>query len=910
MANCSHCHSEISGNSRFCSSCGKPVEADVFATRTVASVIPATPQSSSKTGGTGSSSGVRSSSTPSRSESRFLSGTLLAGRYRIVSLLGRGGMGEVYRADDLTLEQPVALKFLPEAVTGHEGALTRFKNEVRVARQVSHPNVCRVYDVGEIDGHVFLSMEYVDGEDLGSLLRRIGRLPSDKALEISRKLCAGLAAAHEKGVLHRDLKPSNVMLDSRGHVLLTDFGLAGLADELSGAEVRNGTPQYMAPEQLAGKEVTARSDIYSLGLVLFEIFSGKRPFEANTMAELMRAQTDTPPPSLTTLVRDVDPAVERVITRCLDPEPSRRPPSALAVAAALPGGDPLAAALAAGETPSPAMVAAAGEGVGLAPRIAIPLLVAVVLGVIAFYALGVHDSVLEQIHPRYSPEVLSQKARDTVQRLGFTGQLADEAYGFEWDRDYVKYVQSNDKPAPRWKEILAQRPVLLQFWYRQSPYPLTADSFHDDLLTPGMVESDDPPPILSGMIGMELDAEGRLLHFERIPAQRQSPAEERAPIDWNPLFTAAGLDPAQFQSAEPLWTWLATSDTRVAWTGKWPGTNRDLRVEAAALRSRPVAFSLIGPWTQADRMPARESTTSEIGQFVILAMISLAVCIGSWLLVPRNVKRGAGDPQGAMRLARFVGFVQIGLWLFRSHLAVSMGTFGMFLLALATAIFYAFLVRTMYFALEPYVRRRWPQTIISWTAVLTGRWRDPIVGRDVLAGAVLALGLKIILQVVSLSPGTDPPSMGQTDVLLGIRSTMAVGFKSIPQGIRDTLMFFFLIFLLRVLLRNQWLASVGFALIFAALNYFAASSHAWINGLAGFVVFGLIAFVVLRFGLLALAMYIFVDALLGKVLPTMQPSAWYFGNDLFLLAFVVALAAWGFHTSIAGQRLWKQDLIE
>src|SRR5579864_4254488 len=396
MAQCASCGTEIGEHSRFCSACGEPVGADALATRTVAGSTPETPRSS---GNGGSSPRPRTSSPASYKESRFPPGMLLAGRYRIVSLLGRGGMGEVYRADDLTLEQPVALKFLPEAIARNEGALIRFRNEVRVARQVSHPNVCRVYDVGEIDGQVFLSMEYVDGEDLGSLLRRIGRLPSDKALEIARKLCAGLAAAHEKGVLHRDLKPSNVMLDSRGHVLLTDFGLAGLADQLSGAEVRNGTPQYMAPEQLAGKEVTARSDIYSLGLVFYEIFTGKRPFEADTLADLMRAQTETTPVSLTSLVRDLDPAVERVILRCLDPEPSRRPSSALAVAAALPGGDPLAAALAAGETPTPKMVAAAGQGLGLAPRFAVPLLATVVLGVVAFYILGVRNSSLEQIHP-------------------------------------------------------------------------------------------------------------------------------------------------------------------------------------------------------------------------------------------------------------------------------------------------------------------------------------------------------------------------------------------------------------------------------------------------------------------------------------------------------------------------------
>src|SRR5262249_41556111 len=158
----------------------------------------------------------------------------------------------------------------------------RFRNEVRLARQVSHPNVCRVYDIGEIEDAPFLSMEYVDGEDLASLLRRIGRLPSDKALDIARRLCAGLTAAHEKGVLHRDLKPANIMIDGRGEVLITDFGLAAVAGTVDETAARQGTPAYQAPEQLTGREVTPRSDIYALGLVLYEIFTGKRAFEAKS----------------------------------------------------------------------------------------------------------------------------------------------------------------------------------------------------------------------------------------------------------------------------------------------------------------------------------------------------------------------------------------------------------------------------------------------------------------------------------------------------------------------------------------------------------------------------------------------------------------------------------------------------
>src|SRR5262245_34338932 len=326
---CAACGGELPANSRFCLQCGAPVEGDSFATRTIASHSP---------GPAAVSTASRLRTTSATSQGRFAPGHVLGGRYCVVSLLGKGGMGEVYRADDLTLEQPVALKFLPESLVRNEAAVARFRNEVRVARQVSHPNVCRMYDLGEAEGQFFLSMEFVDGEDLGSLLRRIGRLPSDKALEIARKLCAGLAAAHEKGVLHRDLKPANVMLDSRGQVLLTDFGLAGVAGEIAGNDITSGTPAYMAPEQLAGEEVTIRSDIYSLGLVLYEIFTGKLPFESDTLAGLQRARRETTPTSPTTLVADIDPVVERVILRCLQAKAALRPPSAVSVAAALPGG--------------------------------------------------------------------------------------------------------------------------------------------------------------------------------------------------------------------------------------------------------------------------------------------------------------------------------------------------------------------------------------------------------------------------------------------------------------------------------------------------------------------------------------------------------------------------------------------
>src|SRR6202030_2833172 len=259
------------------------------------------------------------------------------------------------------------------------------------------PNVCRVYDIGEAEGLAYISMQYVDGEALHSLLRRIGRLPPDKALEIARKLCAGLAAAHDKGVLHRDLKPSNIMIDGRGHVLITDFGLAGVIGSIQGAELRNGTPAYMAPEQLSGKEVSTLSDIYALGVVLYEMFTGKPPFIASTREELLKLAQQGTPTNPRSIVRDIDPVMESVILRCLSPEPKARPTSAFAALAALPGGDPLAEALAAGETPSPEMVAASGKRVGVSAGWAIGFLAAIVAGLALFAIVKQQTDLLGKV---------------------------------------------------------------------------------------------------------------------------------------------------------------------------------------------------------------------------------------------------------------------------------------------------------------------------------------------------------------------------------------------------------------------------------------------------------------------------------------------------------------------------------
>src|SRR5579862_7809658 len=644
MQRCNRCGSQVEEAKPFCAQCGSRIptvsgETDSPTLAETAYAAPPPPPASPH------HRPISSSSSPQ--EGRFVPGMLVAGRYRVISLLGRGGMGEVYRADDLSLGQAVALKFLPEAVSD-EQTLERFRNEVRIARRISHPNVCRVYDIGQSDNQVFLSMEYIDGEDLSSLLRRIGRLPPDKALEIARKICAGLAAAHDKGVLHRDLKPSNIMLDGRGEILIMDFGLAGVAHEIE--DVRSGTPAYMAPEQLSGKEVTERSDIYSLGLVLYELFTGKPAFDGNSLEEIVRIRRTSTPHRPSTLVRDMDPTVERAILRCLEADPANRPATALMVSAALPGGDPLAAALAAGETPSPQLVAAAGETSGLPVRTALLATAAALIGLAIFCVSAAHTSLVARLDLPYSAEVLNQRAHDMVRQLGYTDAPLDAGSGFVYDHDYLEHLDHAGGEHPNWNNVIQHRPSLLNFWRRESPDYLVTGQIKSNLLTPGIIDINDPPPTLSGMTEVSLDPRGRLIRFESIPPQRDdtAPASPQ-PYDWHQLFMLAGLDISQYQPAQPIWNSLATSDQRAAWTGVWPGTTTALRIEAAAWHGKPVFFRLIGDWTDPERMVSPDKSASKAPQ-VLLVVFFLALLAGAVWLARLNYVRRKSDPQGALRI--------------------------------------------------------------------------------------------------------------------------------------------------------------------------------------------------------------------------------------------------------------------
>ena len=432
-------------------------------------------------------------------------------------------MGEVYRADDLTLAQPVALKFLPSLLTDDPGRLARFRKEVAAARRVSHPNVCRVYDIAEYEGQSFLTMEFVDGEDLSSVLKRMGRMTEEKGVEIARQLCSALAAVHDQGMLHRDLKPANVMLDGRGKVRLTDFGLAAAAEDLSVGEVRSGTPLYQSPEQLAGREVTVRSDLFALGLVLYELFTGRRAFSGS--------KRDTPPGKPSSHVSGLSPAVEVVILRCLEPDPANRPNSAAHVLAGLPGGDPLAAALAAGQTPSPELVADAGGSGDVPVRTGLLAFGAMCL-MIGFLAVATdHTGLPQRAGMTEPPEAMTRKARDLLAVLGHPGDSADAVGRYEPHWEWIAPALRTD---PFWYRKAGDRPGGVVFFYRSSPEALI-QTFSLE------VTWSDPPPVTPGTAAVRLDTRGRLVELQVVPPARPDGSPTATGTRWAaPLFAAAG----------------------------------------------------------------------------------------------------------------------------------------------------------------------------------------------------------------------------------------------------------------------------------------------------------------------------------------------------------------------------------
>jgi hypothetical protein len=815
-------------------------------------------------------------------EARFAPGHIFASRYRIVSLLGRGAMGEVYRADDLKLGQPVALKLL--AVSGARGGprVKRFITEVRLARTIAHPNVCRVYDIGEADGWWYVSMEFVDGETLESLLRRIGRLPAEKALDVARQLCAGLAAAHDRGVLHRDLKPANVMVDSRGRVRILDFGLAIPSGEWRMGEIA-GTPAYMAPEQIAGDQATERTDLYALGLVLYELHVGHRLLPVRTFEERERVNVDA---IVAPGMQGVAPEIERIIRSCLEEEAGRRPGSALAVAALLPGGDPLAAALARGVVPSPEMVAAAGPKGALHPAHAWTLLGVILAGMLALATQTGVMTVTPSDIPK-SPAVLAERARNLLAELG-TERALDSASWFALDPSLLDPTVS--------PSVQDRQRATVTFIYRQSPQRLVPRNIFR------LVSDDDPPADALGVATVTLDPVGSLVSVTRVVAHDTAGAPTAPAISWTALFKEAGLDEGAFAIADPVHNPPVPHDSRFAWI-RSSATARDPRVTAATLGGRLVQFDIGGNTPAPDTSKDSLATGSRATETAVWTAIVL-LFVGGAALARHNVRLGQGDRRGAKRLSIFVICCSVLSGLLRAHHVPMPLEAFVFLFGLAGfSMVWGGLTWMMYVGLEPYVRRVWPRSLISWNRLLTGQLRDPLVGRDVLIGMVAGL-LQVTITIARfrINERTAP-----ADTLL----TAVESLESVPRFLNIVLTYqvlnalvyavagVFLLVLVRVIVRKTWIAILLLSLPANTLVPGGGAPFGWETPFV--MAIPLVALAVfLRVGLVAHVAMIYTDMLV-RVPMTLDPDAWFFGHSLATLLILAALAISAFLVSLGGR---------
>ena len=395
---CPICHSQNSDTSRFCADCG------------------------AKLGPDAPPSFTRTLETPTGDLSR---GAVFAGRYEVIEELGQGGMGNVYRAFDRKIHEEIAIKFLKPEIAADKRFVQRFGNELKIARRVSHHNVCRMHDLHEEGTSLYITMEYVRGEDLKTLIRRMGTLPVGKTVSIARQVAEGLAEAHKLGVVHRDLKPGNVMIDKDGNAKIMDFGIARsiYAAGMTAEGAMIGTPEYMSPEQIEGHETDGRSDLYSLGVLIFEMATGRVPFEGDTPLSVAFKHKNEIPVAPRKINPQVPEDLNRLVLRCLEKDRSRRYQTAeefLEDLAKIEDGLPTTEQIAARRKPTTRKEIT----VRFAPkRLAVPAAAAVGLVLAGFFAWRAF----------IRPAPLDPRDRPSVAVITFENQTGDKAYDYLQD---------------------------------------------------------------------------------------------------------------------------------------------------------------------------------------------------------------------------------------------------------------------------------------------------------------------------------------------------------------------------------------------------------------------------------------------------------------------------------------------
>jgi serine/threonine-protein kinase len=694
-------------------------------------------------------------------------------------------------------------------------------------------------------------------------------------------------------MLHRDLKPANVMLDGRGRVRITDFGLAALATDISGADIRSGTPQYMSPEQLEGSEVSIRSDIYALGLVLYEVFTGKPAFEADTAEEFRRMHLEEQPVAMGSMVSEIDPAIERILERCLEKDPQRRPPTVSAVALALPGGDPLAAALALGDTPSPELVASAGGGVRLRPLWGLLLMMLFLSGLwIESVGKGAR-SLVDHVNLDRAGAAQEERARTLIAELGFTTPPVDSYGSYESRRDVLRWISDNS--GSDWTRIEDSWPSALVYWYRQDAdwlAPQNADQ---------LVTRSDPPPGRPGSMEVVLSHRGDLQSLRATPGPGETRGEPGLdPEELDRLLIAAGLDPDAFEFVEGSWTPTGFADRTAILRGPDP-TGSPLELRVASLGGKISEFTIAGPWDR-PTPPARNRPGDAFVLVVLLVVLGFASVMSF-----RNLREGRVDPRSTARVTATVLALPILAWIIRGHHPpLAQTTLTGFLRAFSEGALFGVFCLALYLAVEPVLRRVWPQMLISWTRATTGGFSGPTVGTALLAGAAgfavavwinqLTGSLRIFTSRAVLPAEIEWIALGSTGGMLGILS------DQFPVQLFTALLYTTVLVLLRMVTRSRVIASIGFVIIIGIIMT-ATGSGKQFGLTTGLLTAALWLALLLRAGLLALVTAKILVAVFLRFPVTTDLTQIHGTASVLLLVLVVVLMTWALFQAVGGRQL-------
>ncbi|HYY59177.1 MAG TPA: hypothetical protein VE842_17740, partial [Pyrinomonadaceae bacterium] len=505
-----------------------------------------------------------------------------------------------------------------------------------------------------------------------------------------------------------------------------------------------------------------------------------------------------------------------------------------------------------------------------------------------------------------------ERAREVAGKLGYAERPTDSDYGIYPDRDYLSYVQEHEGARTRWDKLATAQPPALLFWYRQSPRYMVASGVKP-------VSSSDPPQTISGMVNVLLDTQGQLRRFTAVPPQKEEAPREEAPrvaADWSPLFREAGFDQSSFQPVASTWVPPHAYDTRAAWDGAYPAQPEiKIHVEAAAYRGRTVYFEVFHPWEKPIRQEERQESASDKVLTVIILTVFLSALVGSALLAVRNLRLGRGDRKGAFRLSLFFFAISLLNWVFDAHhIWRFQEEFFLFLEHVKSGVFQAGFLWLLYIAIEPFVRRRWPEGIISWNRLLAGGFRDPLVGRDILIGALFGVGLILSNYMMDLLPqwlGQPLPiPYYNGHRLLGARFFMTQLVWLITAALFASFFFTFITLLALIVLRRKVLTALVVWLFYFFALSLATGDHPP-NRLI-FVLTGSLIVVICmyRYGLLAFisAMFFFHAWVFLPI--TSELTAWYAGDYVIALVIYIALAVYAFYISLAGQRLFRGGFLQ